>query len=72
MHRQIDTKTFKTSGKNGKIYVVNADNLGGYKLGPGQHDNVLQTIETDLAVFGGAGCTLYYSPYFHRALADFL
>ena len=44
-----------TSGKNGKIYVLNADNLGGYRLGPGATDGIIQTIKTDKAVFGGAG-----------------
>ena len=34
---------------------MNADNLGGYKLGPGATDNVIQTIITDNAVFGGVG-----------------
>lgn len=44
-----------TTGKNGKIYFMNADNLGGYKQGPGQTDLVLQTIVTEEAVFGGVG-----------------
>lgn len=34
---------------------MNVDNLGGYKLGPGATDNIIQTINTDNAVFGGAG-----------------
>ncbi|KAL8719693.1 MAG: hypothetical protein Q9225_003325 [Loekoesia sp. 1 TL-2023] len=44
-----------TMGKNGKAYIMNADNLGGFKLGPGATDNILQTITTPNAVFGGAG-----------------
>jgi len=44
-----------TAGKNGKIYIVNADNLGGYRLGVGQTDGILQTIVTNQAVFGGVG-----------------
>ncbi|GAB7357018.1 hypothetical protein MBLNU459_g7845t2 [Dothideomycetes sp. NU459] len=44
-----------TTGKNGKIYFMNANNLGGYKQGPGQTDGVLQTIATNEAVFGGIG-----------------
>lgn len=60
----LDPGTFKgtgvsriavTSGKNGKIYILNANNLGGYKLGPGQTDGVIQTIVTNKAVFGGVG-----------------
>lgn len=44
-----------TSGKNGKVYILNADNLGGYRLGPGGTDGIIQTITTNKAVFGGAG-----------------
>jgi hypothetical protein len=31
-------------GKNGIAYIMNADNLGGYKLGPGGSDAIIQTI----------------------------
>jgi iron transport multicopper oxidase len=34
---------------------MNANNLGGFKQGPGGTDNVLQTIVANGAVFGGAG-----------------
>jgi WSC domain len=44
-----------TAGKNGKVYILNADNLGGFKLGVGQTDGVLQTIVTNKAVFGASG-----------------
>ena len=44
-----------TAGKNGKVYVLDADNLGGYKMGPSQTDAVIQTIVTNEAVFGGSG-----------------
>jgi hypothetical protein len=42
--------------------------LGGYKLGPGQTDGILQTIITNSAVFGaaasypGEGGFLYFTP----------
>jgi hypothetical protein len=49
------SKMAVTAGKNGKVYILNADNLGGYKLGPGQTDGVLQTIVTNKAVFGASG-----------------
>jgi iron transport multicopper oxidase len=39
------------SGKNGKIYFMNADNLGGYKQGSGGSDGIIQTINTQKAVF---------------------
>lgn len=60
----LDPGTFKgtgvskmavTAGKNGKIYILNANNLGGYRLGAGQTDGVIQTITTNKAVFGGSG-----------------
>ena len=35
--------------------MCNADNLGGFKLGSGGTDNVVQTIVSPNAVFGGAG-----------------
>jgi iron transport multicopper oxidase len=42
-------------GKNGKAYILNANNLGGYRQGPGGTDNILQTIIAQGAVFGGSG-----------------
>lgn len=49
------TRMAVTIGKNGKAYIMNADNLGGFKLGPGATDNILQTIIAPNAVFGGLG-----------------
>ena len=43
------------AGKSGKTYVLNADNLGGYKLGNGGSDGIIQTITTSEPVFGGSG-----------------
>ncbi len=42
-------------GKSGKIFVVNANNLGGYKEGAGQSDSTLQTLEMPRGVWGGCG-----------------
>ena len=44
-----------TAGKSGKVYVFNADNLGGYRLGAGNTDLIVQTIPQSIAVFGGVG-----------------
>ncbi|KAL8708353.1 MAG: hypothetical protein Q9220_006733 [cf. Caloplaca sp. 1 TL-2023] len=64
-----------TIGKNGKAYIMNADNLGGFKLGPGATDNILQTIISPNAVFGGAGSYpleggyIYFTPVGAQTLA---
>lgn len=42
-------------GKNGKAYIMNANNLGGFKQGSGGTDNIIQTIIGAGSVFGGAG-----------------
>ena len=44
-----------TIGKNGKAYILNANNLGGFKQGSGGVDNVLQTIIAQTSVFAGSG-----------------
>ncbi|TVY32992.1 WSC domain-containing protein [Lachnellula subtilissima] len=50
-----------TVGKNGKAYIMNANNLGGFKQGPGGMlsflgtDNIIQTILAQGSVFGGVG-----------------
>jgi hypothetical protein len=46
-----------TCGKNGQCYVTNADNMGGYKMGSGGGDAVIQTItpEKGSAMFGAVG-----------------
>lgn len=49
------SKMAVTAGKNGKTYIVNANNLGGYKNGAGGTDGIIQTITTNKAVFGGLG-----------------
>ena len=55
-------------GKNGKAYILNADNLGGYKMGPGGGDAIVQTITAANAIFAGAGSYpgeggyIYYTP----------
>ncbi|CZR61108.1 related to glyoxal oxidase precursor [Phialocephala subalpina] len=49
------SKMAVTAGKNGKVYVLNANNLGGYKLGTGQTDGIIQTITEGGSVFGAAG-----------------
>ena len=46
-----------TVGKNGKAYVVNLDNLGGFKQGSANGDAAIQTITMPGggSIFGGVG-----------------
>ncbi|KAB5549639.1 hypothetical protein GE09DRAFT_180398 [Coniochaeta sp. 2T2.1] len=70
----LDASTFKTStvsrlavtvGKNSKVYVLNAENLGGFKQGAGGTDNIIQTITASNSVFGGAGSYPLEGGYFY-------
>ena len=49
------SKMAVTAGKNGKTYILNANNMGGFRNGAGGTDGILQTITTNKAVFGGLG-----------------
>jgi hypothetical protein len=46
-----------TCGKNAKCYIANADNLGGYKMGSGGDDALVQTLTPPSggAIFGNVG-----------------
>lgn len=43
------------AGKARRAYVLNANDLGGFRNGPGNLDNTIQTIELDGSVYGGWG-----------------
>ncbi|KAF7561536.1 hypothetical protein G7046_g2604 [Stylonectria norvegica] len=43
------------TGKSGKTYWLNLDNLGGYRNGPNNKDNVIQTYQNENSVYAGAG-----------------
>lgn len=55
-------------GKAGKIYILNRDNLGGFRTGPGASDSTIQTITLPNAVFSAVGSSpldggyLYVTP----------
>ncbi|MCJ1425454.1 hypothetical protein MMC29_003353 [Sticta canariensis] len=67
-----------TIGKNGKAYICNADNLGGFKLGAGGTDNIIQTIISPGPVFGGSGSYpleggfLYFTPIGSPTLGKYI
>ncbi|KAF2108754.1 WSC domain-containing protein [Lophiotrema nucula] len=50
-HRRIGVVT----GKTGKTYWLNLDNLGGYQNGPNALDAVIQTFQNENSVYAGAG-----------------
>ncbi|CZS88993.1 uncharacterized protein RCO7_04645 [Rhynchosporium graminicola] len=43
------------AGKDAKLFIMNADNLGGFAGGKAGADNVIQTINVGKAVLGGCG-----------------
>ncbi|KAF2426201.1 WSC-domain-containing protein [Tothia fuscella] len=43
------------TGKSGKTYVLNLDNLGGYQMGPNKLDNVVFVYQNENSVYAGAG-----------------
>jgi hypothetical protein len=59
-----------TCGKNAKCYITNADNLGGYKLGQGGSDAIVQTLTppsggsvfTNVGTYPLEGGYLYVTP----------
>lgn len=58
-------------GKNGQVFVMNADNLGGYKNGANKGDNILQTITppTGSAMFGTVASYPLEGGYIYMALS---
>jgi len=50
-------------GKRGNVFVMNADNLGGFKNGPGGKDGVLQVIKAPKGLYGGASSYPVEGPY---------
>ncbi|KAL0938531.1 WSC domain-containing protein-like protein 3 [Colletotrichum truncatum] len=44
-----------TAGKKGRVYVMNADNLGGFRQATDGGDGILQTLELGLSLYGGFG-----------------
>ncbi|RPB18619.1 WSC-domain-containing protein [Terfezia boudieri ATCC MYA-4762] len=60
----LDAGVFKTdkvkrigciAGKTGKLYFLDLEDLGGYQMGPGRKDKVLQTVQMPAPVFSSAG-----------------
>lgn len=60
-----------TGGKNGQVFVMNANNLGGYKNGANQGDNIFQTITppSGSAMFGTVASYPLEGGYIYVALS---
>ncbi|KAK6720769.1 hypothetical protein SNK05_003865 [Fusarium graminearum] len=43
------------TGKSGKTYWLNLDDLGGYRNGPNSKDRVIKTFQNENSVYAGAG-----------------
>lgn len=43
------------TGKSGKTYFLDLDNMGGYQNGPNKLDSVLQMYQNENSVYSGAG-----------------
>ncbi|KAF2213468.1 hypothetical protein CERZMDRAFT_39261 [Cercospora zeae-maydis SCOH1-5] len=50
-----DRRIGMVTGKSGKTYWLNIDNLGGYQMGPDRLDDAIQVTQNENAVFAGAG-----------------
>jgi len=60
----LDPEVFKTdkvkrigcvAGKTGKLYFLDLEDLGGYQMGPGRRDKVLQMVQMSAPVFSSGG-----------------
>ncbi|KAK4937768.1 hypothetical protein LTR10_021645 [Elasticomyces elasticus] len=49
------TRMGVVTGKSGKTYWLNLDNLGGYQNGPNKLDNVIEVYQNENSVYAGAG-----------------
>ncbi|KAM3413865.1 hypothetical protein BST61_g10539 [Cercospora zeina] len=50
-----DRRIGMVTGKSGKTYWLNIDNLGGYQMGADRLDDAIQVTQNENAVFAGAG-----------------
>ena len=53
------------TGKSGKTYWLNMDNLGGYQTGPNNGDAALQVYQNENSVYAGAGVYPFEGGYIY-------
>lgn len=66
-HRRIGVVT----GKSGKTYWLNLDNLGGYQTGPNAGDAVIQIYQNENSVYAGAGVLPLSGGYVYIPVTQF-
>ena len=66
-HRRIGVVT----GKSGKTYWLNLDDLGGYQHGPNYGDNVIQVYQNENSVYAGAGMIPLSGGYVYVPVTQF-
>ncbi|KAF2877973.1 hypothetical protein BDV95DRAFT_7789 [Massariosphaeria phaeospora] len=66
-HRRIGVVT----GKSGKTYWLDLDNLGGYQMGPDNQDAVIQVFQNENSVYAGAGVLPLADGYIYISVTQF-
>lgn len=66
-HRRIGIVT----GKSGKTYWLNLDNLGGYQMGANAGDAVIQVFQNENSVYAGAGVMPLGGGYVYIAVTQY-
>lgn len=59
------------TGKSGKTYWLNLDDLGGYQQGPNHGDKVIQVYENENSVYAGAGMIPLSGGYVYIPVTQF-
>jgi hypothetical protein len=66
-HRRIGVVT----GKSGKTYLLDLDNLGGYQNGPNVQDAVIQVYQNENSVYAGAGVLPLSGGYIYISVTQY-
>ena len=59
------------TGKSGKTYWLDLDNLGGYQNGPNKLDDVIQVYQNENSVYAGAGVYPFEGGYIYINVIQF-
>ncbi|PSN61392.1 WSC-domain-containing protein [Corynespora cassiicola Philippines] len=59
------------TGKSGKTYWLDLDNLGGYQMGPNKQDAVIQTYQNENSVYAAAGVLPLSGGYIYISVTQY-